>query len=125
MSETDKSVALNEVEIYYHKSNFFRVVHADGCYGGVTPRGSIHCAFFSERGAIPLRTSLSIVEGQAATEKTLESKPGLVRELEVDLVMDFNVAVTLYVWLFDKLDALRKAMNIPDEQWAQMTGGKK
>ena len=37
----------------YIKSNLFRVVVADGAFGGLTPRGNIHIDFWSERRAIP------------------------------------------------------------------------
>src|SRR3989442_6878794 len=42
-----------DVTFHYIKSSQFRVVHADGIIGGVTPRGLIHIAVFSERPAIP------------------------------------------------------------------------
>jgi hypothetical protein len=119
----DKKLDSERVEVYYHKSNFFRVVHADGCYGGVTPRGGLHFGFYSERGAIPLRTALPLAQGKpAGPEEVLESKPGLVRELEVDVVMDFSTAASLYVWLRGHLDTLRQVVNVSDEDWGKIVG---
>ena len=37
----------------YEKSEQFRTVFADGAIGGVTPRGYVHVAFYSERSPIP------------------------------------------------------------------------
>jgi len=115
----------DHIEAHFHKSNFFRVVHADGCFGGVTPRGSIHCGFYSERAAIPLRTSIALVNGQPGPETVVESKEGLVREIEVDVVMDINTAISFHIWMRDKLEHLRQGMGIDDTQWAQMLGAAK
>ncbi|MEQ1942261.1 hypothetical protein ABMA32_07540 [Mesorhizobium sp. VNQ89] len=112
-----------EVEVFYHKSNFFRVVHADGCYGGITPRGAVNIAFYSERKAIPLRTKMKVVEGVTQPETVVESKPGFVRELEVDIFMDFNSSVSFFVWFKEKIDTLRKHSGVSDEDWKKMIGG--
>ena len=41
------------IRYHYIKSNSFRIVHADGVYGGSTPKGYLHLDFFSERFPIP------------------------------------------------------------------------
>ncbi|WP_146140209.1 hypothetical protein [Alsobacter soli] len=110
------------LEAFFQKSNFFRVVHADGCYGGLTPRGSIHCGFYSERVAIPQRTSIPIIDGQPGPETILEGKEGLVRELDVDVVMDFTTAVSFHIWMRDKLETLRVQMQVSDEDWNALLG---
>jgi hypothetical protein len=115
----------DSIEVYYQKANFFRVVHADGCYGGVNARGMIHCGFYSERAAFPLRTALPVQDGRPGPEKVIESKSGLVREFEVDVIMDINTGVAFYVWLRDKLDNLRKQLGVSDEQWESKVRGTK
>lgn len=42
-----------QIRFNYIKSAQFRVIHADGAIGGVTPNGFIHMALFNERAAIP------------------------------------------------------------------------
>jgi hypothetical protein len=100
----------DQIEVYYHKSNFFRVVHSDGCYGGINPRGMINCGFYSERGAIPLRTTIQLTDGQPSSETVVESKQGLVRELEVDVTMDLNAAASFYNWLRVQMEVLRQQL---------------
>src|SRR5689334_16135095 len=39
----------NKLRIEYKKSNSFRVIHADGAYGGTSPRLQLFIAFYSER----------------------------------------------------------------------------
>ena len=49
-----------ELEFDFIKSNFFRVIKADGAFGGISPNGSIHMALYSERSAIPTKTFHSL-----------------------------------------------------------------
>ena len=41
------------LRFFYIKAYNFRVVHVDGVIGGITPKGLLHLAVFSERAAIP------------------------------------------------------------------------
>ena len=43
----------DRVRFDYIKSAAFRVIHADGVVGGVTPRLDVHMDFWSERFPIP------------------------------------------------------------------------
>jgi hypothetical protein len=96
--ETQKTVHFN-----YLKSPFFRVIHVDGGIGGPTPGGrAIHLALFSERPAIPTQVVNEIAEdGTLGSEipGATQGKGGIVRELEVDAIMDLTTARILYRWL--------------------------
>ena len=54
-ARSDSDVVQSKVEFHYIKSNHFRVIHADGVYGGATPRGfiiwisSLNVALFHEK----------------------------------------------------------------------------
>jgi hypothetical protein len=61
------------VEVNYQKSGLFRVVHADGFWGGPTPKGNIHFACYSERPAIPRRTTFEVKDGIPASEQIVET----------------------------------------------------
>lgn len=113
------------VEVSYQKSAFFRVTHVDGIYGGVTPRGHIHMAVFSERGALPKASHFDVVDGQPGPEIVDDSRTGIVRELEADLVMDLPVAISLHLWMREKIEQLRVAMGVPDEEFQRLMGGQK
>jgi hypothetical protein len=73
----------NKISFDYLKSQFFRVLHADGAIGGITPSGCIHCSFYSERQAIPQRQTFMLNEdgslGQPIAEETLV-RAAIVRE---------------------------------------------
>lgn len=97
------------VEYHYIKSNQFRVIHADGAHGGVTARGYLHIAFFSERRAIPRMVSMAVDVGAGeAREVDRESLGGVVREVEADVVLDETAVKELVAWLNSKLDDFRR-----------------
>lgn len=100
----------NEVEFHYIKAAGFRVIHADGVWGGPTPRGYISMSFFSERIPIPRRLvyevpKSGIIAGNAPPKET-ETKQGIIREVEADIMVDLETAKSMLVWLQEKVDAL-------------------
>jgi hypothetical protein len=101
-----------EVVLDYVKGQFFRVVHADGIIGGPTPQGQLHIAFYSERPPIPKRTVHPVSAGGAlgspSPEKTVVRDCTAIRELDVDVMMSFQVAEQFYLWLGQRLDEMKK-----------------
>lgn len=105
-----------QLSFHYIKSSQFRVVHSDGFIGGITPRGLLHVAIYSERASIPQLVVHDVVtDGNAATlgaEAQRLGKDGYTRELEVDLMMDEPVVRALHEWLSQRLkefDEINKA----------------
>ena len=97
-----------EIEFDYIKSNFFRVIHVDGAVGGLAPSGNIHLALYSERRAIPTKT-IHPIEGDTLGPEILEKREerkGLVREVEVDVVLSVDQARALRTWLTNKIESL-------------------
>lgn len=105
----DKRVAFD-----YIKSSNFRTIQADGAIGGLTPSGKIHFALYSERQPIPrrlvhnLNTDGSL--GPIIQEESV-SRDAIVREMEIDIFLNFNVARSLYQWLGQQI-----------EEWNQVHG---
>lgn len=105
------STPKKEIKFNYIKSNFFRVVHVDGAWGGITAQGKIHMTFYNERVPIPQQTIQPITpEGTLGNEDESRriTKQDFVRELEVDAVMDLEVAKVLVSWLNGKIRAAEK-----------------
>lgn len=98
------------VEIHYMKSSLFRVIHADGAMGALTPRGLLHMTLYSERAAIPKRGFRALSEdGQTLEpEVNTETIGGVVRELEVDVMIDETLARELRDWFDRRLDEFDK-----------------
>lgn len=104
-----KIIESGELKYDYIKSNYFRVIHVDGAWGGITPRLSIRMAVFNERGAIPTQTVQAVSPEGTVGEEIFEkraSRDSIVREVEADLVMDLATANVLVTWLQDKIKKL-------------------
>jgi hypothetical protein len=110
------------VKFHYLKSSHFRVVHVDGVIGGLAPRGFLHLAVYSERPALPRLLEYQVeADGLlSAAPVAQEGREGVVREMEVDLVMDLTAAIALHHWLGNQLESILKA---PAEQAQQEEGG--
>lgn len=103
-----------KVRFHYVKSNYFRTIHADGVFGGATPRGDIAASFFNERRPLPDQTAQKLSpEGQLGEEIMDEriERDGILRELEVNVVIDLAFAKTLVKWLNDKIAFVEKSIS--------------
>ena len=108
---TKSSVPRAHINFHYIKANQFRVIHADGVHGGLHPRGNIQMSFFSERVPIPKKVSHEIADdGRLGKEIVAEreSRDGIVREVEVGVVMGVEEARALVKWLQLKIRAHEK-----------------
>jgi hypothetical protein len=102
-----------EIKFDYIKSNYFRVLHIDGAWGGVTPKLMIRMAVFNERSAIPKEVVQQVnAEGNLGDEiiEKRIARDAIVREVEADLVMDLPTAKSLMYWLQDKIDAVESIL---------------
>jgi len=99
----------DEIEVSYIKSGHFRVVYAEGAYGGISPHGQISFCLYNERGPVPRKTKLVVNRtGDGTEEEVLEAREGFVREVEVQIVMSPADTETLVTWLSGKLDLARR-----------------
>jgi hypothetical protein len=100
----------DRIKFHYLKSPQFDTVHADGAIGGLTPRGGFHIAFFAERMPIPTMTEQFVLPDGKLGEETPDSRvvrDGVIRELVVDVMMDFGTAERLNDWLTTQIKTLR------------------
>lgn len=100
-----------EVEFHYLKSTHFRTIHADGAIGSVTPGRYIHMAIYSERQPIPKEIVQEVKTdgtlGNVIQEKTI-SLEGIVREMEIDVLMSVATAKSVVVWLQEKIQQVEQ-----------------
>jgi len=111
--------APDRVKFDYIKSNFFRVVHADGVFGGLTPRLDIHMDLWSERFAIPKETVHQLKPDGTLGEELREERvvqDAIVREVEVGVVIDVGLAKSMIDWLQDKIDQIEEAQKKRSDQ---------
>jgi len=97
------------VRFNWQRSNHFRVVHADGAYGGLTPYGNVFFTLYSDHPVFPETTIHSLTEeGALGPELSGEKKlkDGVHRELEVGVVMNLQTAKALQLWLEERVKIL-------------------
>lgn len=100
---------LKEINFDYIKSNYFRVIHVNGAHGGFGPKENmIQMALFSERNAIPKKETYAIDKGKLAGLKKSEGRDAVVREVEVEAIMDFDTAIALRDWLINKIEVIEQ-----------------
>ncbi len=100
-----------KVRFEYLKSPDFRVIHADGVYGGLTPHGQLFISFFSERYPIPTATVFQLEPGgnlgpEVRTER--EGRKGIIREIEAGVMVDVETARVIVDWLQGKIQEAEK-----------------
>lgn len=100
----------DKVKFDYIKSNFHRVVHSDGVWGGTTPRQKFIMSFWSERPPIPQQVVHPVEEGKLGAEdkSEREGRDAIIREVEVSVLMDLSTAKTFLVWLQERVSAAEK-----------------
>ena len=90
------------------KSNFFRVVHSDGVW--IAPYGPyLHVTFFNERIPIPQQTTHKVkLDGNFDAEDVAKrvGRDAIVRELEVDVVVNLDAAKVLRTLLDQSISML-------------------
>ncbi len=104
------------IEFHYIKGSAFRVVHADGVWGGPTSRGYITMAFYSERSPIPQSLVHEVTEGKLGPEVERVTKKGVVREVDVEVMIDLDLAKSFQRWLTEKIEALEQLQSQKQER---------
>jgi hypothetical protein len=110
-----KSRARTKIAFDYLKTSQFRIVHADGAFGGPTPQGQMFISLYSERPPIPQRVVHSIEQGEgdaARVGKEIEEervvRPAVVRDVEVGIIMSIAVAKALRDLLESRLKLIEE-----------------
>lgn len=103
------------VLFHYIKSQQFRTIHVDGAIGAVTPKGLIHCAVFSERPPIPQVTFHKMNdEGHLSGKfRPIKTRPGYIRELDVNLILNYDTALRIREWLDRRIKELESRLDTP------------
>ena len=97
-----------EIPIHFIKGTQFRVAHASGVWFGADPHGNFHLTFYTDRTPIPKTITMKVNEqGQLIGENVAkrESKEGIVREMEIDIVMSIPALQAFHDMLGQNLQA--------------------
>jgi hypothetical protein len=101
--------ASGPVQFHYIKTNAHRVVRADGVHGGLTPALDIQMNFFGTRAPIPRLMVHEFSEGRIGDElpDLRVEREGIIRDIEVTVIMDVERAEALHRWLGERIEKSR------------------
>jgi len=101
------------IRFYFEKGNFFRVIHADGAHGGLTPDGQyITMNLYNERQPIPKHQDYIPSGERLVAVEPPYKRDGIIREVEVSVVMNLETATVLNQWLADKIQSLQHIQEV-------------
>jgi hypothetical protein len=101
--------APQQFPVFYSKSQFHRVIHADGVYGGATPTaGNIIVHIFSHRLPIPEHSANDAKGDEIIAQRAI--KAGIEREVEVSCVMNLALAKSMRDWLDGRIKHVEETM---------------
>ena len=108
MSSPDEKTTTGLLTFEFHRSNLFRIVHADGVFGGVTPNGYVMMSFFSQVAPTPTKVTHEFDGKKLGPETSRDVSQHIQRELEVGVIVDLTIAKSLFDWLKEKIDMLER-----------------
>ena len=107
--EVSAPTNVRKLNIHFIKSTQFRVIHASGVWYGGDNQGNLHLTFFNERTPIPQKLVLNIndkgVVGDVPAQHV--TKEGIVREMEVDVILSLPAAWELFNTLGENLKVIQ------------------
>ena len=89
------------------RGNFARVIRVDGAWGGVTPQWNIHMALYSERWRLPTETVIRKDADGVIRDYPLDPPGVVIREIEMDVILEEKAAIWLRDWLTTKIADLQ------------------
>ena len=121
MAEVDSNT--KSLSVRYRNNAAYRSVHASGAYGGAVPTGEIFLGIFSERTHFPESALVEFDEVTHQAKETVQVEKGIVREMEVGIIMNLEVAKSIHLWLQEKINFV-EGMMASSEPRVEVLGGK-
>jgi hypothetical protein len=121
MADDEKPAAAEPYKLQFHyiKGPAYRETACHGVVGGPTPQGKVWMALFSERGPLPRMTEyhvtspsdageISFNERSAGPPNYVETRQGVIRNVEFSAYLDVETAERLAQWLSEQVALLKR-----------------
>lgn len=113
MSDADQ--APDRIKIYWEYDKNYRVVAANGMWGGLTTRGDLHIDFFVESNRLPTSDEMSLVKqgesGAYREQSTAPEQGAIVRRIQVGMLIPKQHVASFMRWFKDKHQQLESVSN--------------
>ena len=109
MVSDEQQTPPSEVTYRFTHSIHSRKIPVDGIWGGVTSTGNISVALFTDTPPIPDSITHSVEEGQRGAETSREVENVIEREVQIEFVLNLDLARVVRDWLNDRIEEAEKA----------------
>ena len=106
----DTKESPQKVKFLFRKAEDYKVIYANGAFGGITPRGDILFHFFFEHRDLPEEDEMKVEEGRIIQDeaKTINlADLKMIRDTKVGIIMSPNQAGSLAKWLESKVAEIK------------------
>lgn len=113
----ERSRTEETIRFEFSKAPDYRVVAANGVWGGLTPRGELHLDFMLDSIGIPAAVVHSITaEGGLGPEITRQPPKVVSRELQFGVLLSLGHAESIANWILDKVREAKAKMREGEEK---------
>jgi len=97
----------DRIDFHFEFAKDYRIVAANGIWGGATPRGQIQLDFFVERQGVPEVITNTIVEGGGIGPEVPGRVPKLIRSLQVGVLLTIGEAEVVANFILDRVREIK------------------
>lgn len=120
----DKDKTVKTAAFKYVKARDYRVIAANGVYGGVQPRGEIKMDFFVESTETPTIERFAVKDSKLGEPiERIPSEGAWIRELQIGVVLSRSTAKSIGEWLLGKVK-MAEQQESKTAQKSEHEGGK-
>ncbi|KKL50825.1 hypothetical protein LCGC14_2301630 [marine sediment metagenome] len=99
-----------KITFHYEKHPDYKVVYANGAYGGIGPRGEFKIDLFIEHTKIPDEvTYLLVPDGIGPPVNRKPETPPITREIQMGVIMTIGNAKSIVEWITRHINDYEKA----------------
>jgi hypothetical protein len=129
MSEENKQENVDNeksstIRFDYVKSNYYRVVHADGISGGITPNGDISMSLWSEVSSFPDSIEYSFGTENEESILSITQQDSFIREVEASFIINPETAKIMIEWLKSQINEVEELEDEVSEEEDSKSLGK-
>ena len=109
----------DEIRIDWEYDKDYRMVPANGMWGGITPRGDLRIEFFVEAVTVPNSGDTTLVNdgsGRYKEKRKTPEKPAVVRRIQVGVMVPPQQILSFMEWFRNKAKGIKVVSENPTEK---------
>lgn len=110
----NETVGQKQIKVFYEHDPGYRMIAANGIFGGITPRGELRIDFFSEYSEVPKSVTLRITKEGTVTEEQ-DTNPRIVRMIQMGVLVPADHIESFADWFQAKAEEIKQRRKHADE----------